>query len=144
MLLAGNVGSGLLVLIHDAVAGVAGVLHAVLPDSRLDTARAAAEPALFVDSGIRALLAELDAAGAVRERCRTHVVGAAEPRYVSATGPGLTVGRRNLEAITTALRMSALEITSNHTGSGEFQGARLEVGTGVVTLLKSRCREEVL
>jgi hypothetical protein len=45
-------GSCLGVAVYDPVARVGGMLHAMLPSSEVDPARAAALPALFVDTGV--------------------------------------------------------------------------------------------
>src|SRR5580692_6617224 len=45
-------GSCVAVAIHDPVAGVAGLLHLMLPESALDPAKAAVRPYQFADTGI--------------------------------------------------------------------------------------------
>ena len=50
-------GSCLGIAIHDPVAGIAGLLHVMLPESAIDAAKAASTPAMFVDTGVPAAFA---------------------------------------------------------------------------------------
>ena len=138
------VGSAIVVLVFDPVASIAGMLQAMLPSARLDARRAALDPGMFVDSGIVALLEAIHAAGAVRERCRVHLIGAAEPRLITAGKPGLTVGKRNIDAACAKLKEHGMSIEGRHTGHGEIHGVRFVIGTGAITILKSFGRKELV
>jgi chemotaxis protein CheD len=50
-----SLGSCLVVTIYDPVRRVGGLLHFMLPDSSINTAKAAQQPAMFADTGIPAL-----------------------------------------------------------------------------------------
>ena len=50
-----SLGSCLGITIYDPVTRAGGLLHAMLPDSTIDTAKAAGQPAMFVDTGVGAL-----------------------------------------------------------------------------------------
>lgn len=45
-------GSCIAIAIHDAVAGVGGLLHFMLPESSIDRTKAAHNPYMFADTGI--------------------------------------------------------------------------------------------
>jgi len=60
-------GSCLGVTIHDPVAGVGGLIHIMLPQSRIDPNKAAAKPCMFVDTGIPRLFEKAYSMGAHKE-----------------------------------------------------------------------------
>ena len=61
-------GSCLGIVVHDPVAHVAGMLHVMLPSSAIDEAKARAQPAMFVDTGVPLLFKECYRLGARKER----------------------------------------------------------------------------
>lgn len=123
-----GLGSCVGVAVHDAVAGVGGLLHALLPNASLDPARARANPAVFVDTGIEALLAAVCAAGAVPARLRVAVAGGAH----MAGFDHFRVGERNVAAMTTGLGERGLHPEATDLGGTLTRTLRLQVGTGVV------------
>src|SRR5690242_19887362 len=76
-----GLGSCIAVSIHDKVACVGGLLHFMLPDSRLDVEKARRNPWMFADTGIALLLRRARQMGAARERLTVHAAG----------GPGWSV-----------------------------------------------------
>jgi len=71
-------GSCIAVAIYDAVAGVAGMLHFMLPESSIDPDRARERPYMFADTGIPRLFRAAYQRGAEKERIMVRV--AAAPR----------------------------------------------------------------
>ena len=49
-------GSCLGIVVYDAQAGVGGMLHVMMPESEIDAKKAAANPYMFVDTGVPQLL----------------------------------------------------------------------------------------
>ena len=94
-------GSCLAVAVHDAVAGVGGLIHVLLPDSTSSPERAAARPCLFVDTGVPALFRACYALGATKERMIVAVVGGAAMRSLGwdEGSDVFQVGRRNVLAL---------------------------------------------
>src|SRR5258708_2474604 len=76
-LIAYALGSCLGVAIHDAVAGVGGLLHVMLPLSSSDPAKAAESPCTYVDSGVPLLFRTCYALGAEKRRMVVKVAGGA-------------------------------------------------------------------
>ena len=85
-------GSCVAVCLWDTVSHVAGMLHFLLPEAKLNPDRAAKQPATFADSGIPLLFQAAYRAGAVKSRLRVQLLGGAA---VTAGPGGLDVGRRN-------------------------------------------------
>ena len=73
-----SLGSCLGVAIYDPVVKVGGLLHAMLPDSSIDPAKAAAQPGMFLDTGLPALLREACGMRADKRRLRIYVAGGAQ------------------------------------------------------------------
>ncbi|MEW6304183.1 MAG: chemotaxis protein CheD [Verrucomicrobiota bacterium] len=135
-------GAGLGVAAYDAEARVGGIWHALLPDSTVDAARAAAQPGMFVDTGILALLHALRGIGARPLRLQFHLAGAAQ--IMDATGC-FDPGRHNFEALVVALGRRGLQIRAMETGGFANRTLHLHVGSGCV-LVKTigRLKETVL
>ena len=91
-------GSCLGVAVHDAAAGVAGLLHVMLPASNTDPARAAQTPAMFVDTGLPLLFRESYRLGAKKERLTVRVVGGAH-QAEREEDDLFQIGKRNLLAV---------------------------------------------
>lgn len=54
-----SLGSSLGVVIYDTVARVAGLLHSILPISKMDSQKAIRFPSVFVDKGVNLLFEKL-------------------------------------------------------------------------------------
>jgi chemotaxis protein CheD len=70
-----SLGSCLGIAAFDPVAGVGGLMHCLLPLSKVDPEKARDRPAMFVDTGVIHLLQELYDHGALRERLVVKVAG---------------------------------------------------------------------
>lgn len=71
-------GSCIGITIYDPVAKVGGLLHFMLPDSKLDERKSRKNPFMFADTGIPALFKAAYELGAVKQRMRIAVVGGAQ------------------------------------------------------------------
>lgn len=127
-------GSCLGVAVHDPVAGVAGLLHVMLPLSSLDEARARANPALFVDTGVPALFKACYRLGAVKSRMLVRVAGGA-----AAGAPGdadqFQIGRRNLLTLRRLLWKNGVLVQSQDVGGHQLSRTMyVRVADGAVSL----------
>jgi chemotaxis protein CheD len=124
-------GSCLGLMIHDPVARVGAMLHVMLPDSTIDAAKAAANPAMFVDTGVPSLFREAYRLGAVKERMVVKVAGGAA---VQAGTDMFQIGKRNMVALRRILWKNNVMITSHDVGGSVSRTVTLNVATGDVTL----------
>jgi chemotaxis protein CheD len=85
-------GSCLAVVIHDPAAGVAGLLHLMLPDSSIDPAKGKDKPFMFADTGIPLLFRGAYALGADKRRLTVRLVGGAQILDSAGT---FDIGKRN-------------------------------------------------
>src|SRR5664279_1366343 len=91
-----SLGSCLGVAVYDPVAKVGGLLHAMLPDSTIDPAKAVAQPGMFLDTGLPALLREACEMRADKRRLRIYVVGGAQ---IMDNNNVFNIGGRNRAAL---------------------------------------------
>src|SRR5690606_26008659 len=68
-------GSCIAVCIWDPVVRVGGLLHFLLPESKINPERARKQPATFADTGIPLLFQTAYASGIEKKRCHVRLVG---------------------------------------------------------------------
>ena len=84
-------GSCIAVCLWDAKASVAGMLHFLLPDAKLNPERARIQPGAFADTGIPLLFQTAYECGAQKGRCRVSLIGGA-----TVTSGSIDIGRRTV------------------------------------------------
>ena len=125
-------GSCLGVCVHDPEAGVAGLLHVMLPSSAVDPARAALSPAMFVDTGVPLLFKESYKLGARKERLVVRVVGGAH-QAEREDADQFQIGKRNLLALRKLLwRNNVLVRAEDVGGSRVSRTVYLDAATGAL------------
>jgi chemotaxis protein CheD len=126
-----SLGSCLGVSIYDPVARVGGLLHIMLPDSRIDPAKAARQPAMFMDTGLPALLEAAAQLRAQPYRLQVCVAGGAQ---MLDEGGFFNIGKRNCAALTTLLIEYRLHIKAEQVGGLNSRSMYLNLGSGEVRL----------
>jgi chemotaxis protein CheD len=129
-------GSCVAVCVHDDVAGVAGLLHFLLPDSRINPTRAQQQPSTFADLGIPQLFQDLYRIGAIKARCVVKLVGGADVSSLQKTG-SLDIGRRNQVAAKNILWRNGVLIKAERLGGSEPRNVALSVSSGVIRISSS-------
>ncbi len=126
-------GSCLGITMHDPVAKVGGLVHVMLPDSTIDATKAAKQPGMFVDTGVPALLGEMQRAGASRSRLRIAVAGGAAQRM--AGKDMFQIGERNWKAFEALMASEGLRILAADVGGANLaRTMTLAVETGSVEI----------
>jgi chemotaxis protein CheD len=129
-------GSCLGITLYDPVARVGGLLHAMLPWSTLAPARAASNPAMFIDTGVAELLRRCRELGAAPSRVEVIVAGGA--RVSRQSGNDLfRIGERNAEALDPVLAQNGLRARRRDLGGLCSRNVLLDVATGRVTITAS-------
>jgi chemotaxis protein CheD len=129
-------GSCVAVCLFDPVANVGGMLHFLLPDSKLNAARAQSQPAAFADTGIAALFHAAYALGAQKKRCRVRLVGGAEiASNGGSTGDDVfQVGRRNVLAARAMLWRNGTLINGELVGGNSARTITMAMTDGRVSV----------
>ncbi|MFA6545363.1 MAG: chemotaxis protein CheD [Limisphaerales bacterium] len=126
-----SLGSCLGVTLYDPVARVGGLLHLMLPDSEIDRAKAAENPAMFVDTGIPALFRAAYELHADKYRVEVCVAGGAQ---IMDNSHFFNIGRRNWEALNVLFAQHGLKVRASDVGGLVNRTMNLNLETGEVTL----------
>ncbi len=127
--------------IYDPVAGVGGLLHYMLPDSRLDPVKARDNPWMFADTAIPQFFQQAYRMGA--EKSRLRVVAAGGARVIHPEN-SLEIGERNQLAMRRIFRKSGVAIEAEDLGGHEIRTLRLEIGTGRLMVRRDGAIEQEL
>jgi chemotaxis protein CheD len=126
VLVARCLGSSAAVAIHDPKTGVSGLLHWMLPASRIDPPRAQRNPFLFIDTGLPRLLEKAVECGADRQAVTACLAGGA----ALPEGGDYDVGGRNRTEALRLLAQEGLEVRREETGGTAVRELSLEMGRG--------------
>ncbi len=129
-----SLGSCLGVTIYDPQIRVGGMIHCMLPLSKIDLQKAQRSPAMFVDTGIPALFEAAYRLGARKDRIVLKVAGAS--RILDEKGT-FKIGDRNYATLRKILWRNNVLITAENIGGNIPRTMYLEIRTGRVTI-KSR------
>lgn len=120
-------GSCIAVTVHDQVSRVGGMLHLMLPESNIDTARAQSNPYMFANTGIPLLFNRAFQHGAEKKRLIVRLVGGAQ---VMDDGGVFNIGKRNQLSARKILWKAGILIHGEETGGTVSRTIKLEIGTG--------------
>jgi chemotaxis protein CheD len=120
-------GSCIAVAIHDADAGVGGMLHLMLPESAIDRDKADRNPYMFADTGIPMLFRSAYESGAEKRRITVRLAGGAQ--IMDAKGV-FNIGKRNYLAVKKILWKAGVLVHGEAVGGETSRTVRLEVGSG--------------
>jgi chemotaxis protein CheD len=121
-------GSCLGITFHDARRNIGGLLHAMLPDSRLHRGECL-RGAMFIDTGVPLVLDAMKRLGACRADIRCKVFGGAQ---IMSADHFFKIGQKNLEAFSALSREFDLDVVAWESGGCVNRTIRLLNSTGDV------------
>jgi chemotaxis protein CheD len=124
-------GSCVGVVAYDPVTKASGILHLMLPESKLSAEKAASQPAMFADTGLPLLFNALFGLRADFARLRLFIAGGAS--VINGSDP-FRIGDRNLSAVKKFLMSCPCKIVGHEVGGTINRTVHLDVGTGMVSL----------
>ena len=127
-------GSCLGITVWDPVARVGGMLHVMLPSSRIDPEKAAERPFMFVDTGVPLLFKEAYRLGADKSRLVVRVAGGAAVQGKRDDEDLFKIGKRNVAMLRKLLWKNGILVDAEDVGGHCSRTMSLEVGTGRVIL----------
>jgi chemotaxis protein CheD len=137
-----GLGSCVAVVLHDPVAGVAGLAHVVLPTPPPGAAQA--RPNRYAQTAVPLLLEAMEAAGADRARVSAKLVGGAS-MFRDLTAPGMIpLGERNTHAARAALRAASIPVSGEWVGGDFGRSITVDPGSGEVEVTSVRHGRRVL
>jgi len=124
-------GSCVAIAAYDSTSKAGGLLHLMLPDSSISRDKAAAQPAMFADTGLPMLFRALTGVRADRTRLRLFVAGGAS---VLCNSDMFKIGERNIKATSAYLAQNGYVVRHAAVGGTMNRTLHLELGTGSITL----------
>jgi chemotaxis protein CheD len=134
-------GSCIGLLAHDPAAHVGGLLHFMLPSSKIDLDQADQKPFMFADTGVPKLLEMISHFGGQTRRL---VITAAGGAQVLDLNGAFNIGKQNHLALRKILWKTGVLVHSEDIGGTISRTVRLEVGSGKVLLRKGGHSEQEL
>ena len=125
-------GSCLGVTAHDPVAKVGGMLHVMMPISKVNPDKAKANPYMFVDTGVPAFFEQIYKAGGNKGRLVVKVAGGANVQ--KSTKDNFAIGKRNHVVLKKLFWKNGILIESEDVGKDTARTMYLEIGSGRVWL----------
>jgi len=120
---------------YDPQAGIGGMIHYMLPLSKISPDKAKAKPAMFGDTGIPLLLNKLIAMGAEKDRLIIKAAGGAQ---LMDQNKVFNIGERNFLVLRKILWKNNILIKAEDVGGTLSRTLRLEINTGRVSVKSSR------
>lgn len=121
-------GSCIAVAIYDPVSRVGGLLHYMLPESKMDAEKAQRNPYMFADTGIPALFHRVYGLGGEKKRLRVMTAGGAQVLESELS----QTGKRNQLALKKILWRAGVLAHHEEIGGAHSRTIRLEIETGRV------------
>ncbi len=132
-----SLGSCVGLTLYDPIAGIGGMIHCMLPLSKIDPEKARIKPYMFVDTGVAAMLGELYALGAQRQNLIAKVAGAGSPLGREET---FRIGQRNYTILRKFLWKNNILIAKEDVGGSKARTLYLYMADGRTTV-KSEGKE---
>ena len=126
-------GSCLGITVYDPEAGVGGMLHVMLPQSSIDVEKAAANPSMFVDTGVPKLFLDCYKLGACKERMIVKVAGGASLRG-REEDDYFNIGKRNFVTLRQLLWKNGVLLKASDVGGNHSRTLSIELNGGQVTM----------
>lgn len=132
-----SLGSCIGLALYDPQLRVGGLIHCMLPLSKIDPKRAAERPYMFTDIGVPLLIEALLKMGAEKRRLVATVAGAAQ---LLDNSNSFNIGERNQVVLRKLLWKNRILIAAEETGGTMARTMILDLDSGV-TMLRSGGRE---
>lgn len=129
-----GLGSCLGITIFDPVAGVGGMLHAMLPTARIDPEGGRGNPARYLDTGIPLLFRQAYALGAAKERIILKMAGAGRPLGGDEARDSFQIGKRNVLMARQLLWKNGVLIRKEDVGGTHSRTLTLRLEDGSVSI----------
>jgi chemotaxis protein CheD len=126
------------VCLWDPEASVAGLIHFLLPESKINPQRALEQPAAFADTGIPLVFQAAYRLGAAKSRLRVRLIGGAEIAGDAAGAGTFNIGRRNLLAAKNMLWRNGVLIEKEEVGGRTVRTVHMAVADGRVQVSTGR------
>lgn len=131
LLITYSLGSCIGVTIYDPVVRIAGMIHCMLPLSKIDPEKAKTQPCMFVDTGVPLLFNEVYRLGAEKKRTIVKIAGCSS--LLDEKGL-FKIGERNYTVLRKILWKNNILIEREDIGGNISRTLSIEVATGRVII----------
>ncbi|MCD4741186.1 MAG: chemotaxis protein CheD [Desulfobacteraceae bacterium] len=133
-----SLGSCIGLVIYDPVAKIGGLLHYILPESKIDKTKARNNPFMFADTGIPKLFETAYQFDAKKNRMEISVFGGAQ---ILGQQGFFNIGQQNYMALKKIFLENQLIINKENIGGEISRTIRLEIKTGDIFIKTSGTKE---
>lgn len=126
-----SLGSCVGVAVYDPVLHIGGMIHCMLPLSKVDKEKASERPYMFVDTGMQSMLNQLFEYGVRKSRLKIAVAGGAQ---VLNDDSIFKIGERNFTVLRKILWKNSMLMNIQDVGGNISRTIRLHIGSGRFTI----------
>lgn len=126
-----SLGSCVGLTLFDPKSGVGGLVHCLLPLSKVNPQKASDNPCMFTDTGVMVLLEKLYSLGADRKRLVAKVAGGAAPLKGAQM---FNIGERNVSVLRAILQRNRVSIQAEDVGGTKPRTMKLFLNSGKTTI----------
>ncbi len=137
-----GLGSCVAITLHDAVAGIGGLAHVLLPSEAMSRERE--NRAKFAGTAVPLLIEQMQARGARLARMQAKLAGGAAMFASLIATPGLQMGERNVMAARAALQLAGIPLVGQDVGGDFGRSVFFTVADGLVRVRSVRRGEIVV
>ncbi|MGB9697827.1 MAG: chemotaxis protein CheD [Thermodesulfobacteriota bacterium] len=120
-------GSCIGVALYDPLVKVGGLLHFMLPDSRIDPLKARKNPWMFADTALPLFLEEFYKFGGLKERMKVKIAGGAK---ILDDTDFFSIGKKNYLSLRKILQLNNVPINGEDIGGQGNRTITLELSSG--------------
>ena len=128
------------VVIFDKINSIGGMLHLMLPDSKLSPEKAEKRPAMFADTGFKQLMQTFWEYGGMTQNANVLIAGGAS---ILNNSEGFNIGQRNSVAVKQQMNHYKLVARVEETGGFDNRTLHLNIGTGEVDIKTSSGKKTI-
>jgi chemotaxis protein CheD len=140
MIVTHALGSCLGLMVYDPAAQVGGLLHAMLPLSKINLQKASENPYMFVDTGVPELFRQLYDLGGQKSRMVIKAAGCGQPLGNSEM---FKIGERNYTILKKLLWKNNIMIEAEDVGGMASRTVYFDLSTGQVTISSKGVKKEL-
>jgi len=140
MIVTHALGSCLGLMVYDPAARVGGLLHAMLPLSKINLQKASENPYMFVDTGVPELFSRLYDLGGQKSRMVIKAAGCGQPLGNSEM---FKIGERNYTILKKLLWKNNMLVEAEDVGGIASRTVYFDLSTGQVTISSKGVKKEL-
>ena len=140
LLITHALGSCLGLMVYDPIENIGGLLHAMLPLSKINREKAQANPYMFVDTGVPTLFKTLYEMGAIKSRLVVKAAGCGNPM---GRNEMFKIGDRNFTVLKKLLWKNNILLEAEDVGGTKSRTVNFDLSSGITIISSGGVKEEL-